>query len=91
MTSATTQDAAKYQVALGSIDSSKPKPILLNVESGVKTFIAAIAKNEKIEGIDIDPTEFAKLPNSQTGVTMHFIVKGRRRSLVLVLIPHQPP
>ena len=49
---------------------------MLNVESGVKTIIAAIAKNEKIEGIDIDPTEFAKLPNSQTGVAMHFIVKG---------------
>ena len=76
MSTTSTESTAKYQVALGSIDSSKPKPILLNVESGVKTIIAAIAKNEKIEGIDIDPTEFAKLPNSQTGVAMHFIVKG---------------
>lgn len=64
------------EVPLGAIDSSKPKPILLNVESGVKGIISAIAKNEKIEGIDISPEDFAKLPNSQTGVVMHFIVKG---------------
>lgn len=63
-------------VPLGAIDSSKPKPILLNVESGVKDVISAIAKNQKIEGTDIDPELFEKLPNSQTGVVMHFIVKG---------------
>lgn len=68
--------APEVQVSLGAIDSSKPKPILLNVESGVKDIISAIAKNQKIEGVDIDPTLFEKLPNSQTGVVMHFIVKG---------------
>ena len=65
-------------VPLGAIDSSKPKPILLNVESGVKDIISSIAKNQKIEGVDIDPEEFAKLPNSITGVVMHFVVKGLR-------------
>lgn len=63
-------------VPLGSIDSSKPKPILLNVESGVKDIITSIAKNQKINGVDIDVEKFEKLPNSLTGVVMHFIVKG---------------
>ena len=72
------ESATKYEVALGSIDSSKPKPILLNVESGVKSIITAIAGNKKIDGVDIDAEEFAKLPNSQTGVAMYFIVKGLR-------------
>jgi len=63
-------------VPLGSIDSSKPKPILLNVESGVKSIISAIAKNQKIDGVDIDVEKFEKLPNSITGVVMHFVVKG---------------
>ena len=70
------ESATKYKVELGSIDSSKPKPILLNVESGVKSIISAIAGNKKIDGVDIDAEEFAKLPNSQTGVAMYFIVKG---------------
>ena len=84
------EDPAKHQVelgertpfdkmvALGSIDSKKPKPILLNVESGIKDIISALAKNEKIDGVDIDPEEFAKLPNSQTGVVVYFIAKGLR-------------
>ena len=63
-------------VPLGSIDSKKPKPIILNVESGIKDITSAMAKNKKIEGVDIDPEEFAKLPNSITGVIMYFVVKG---------------
>jgi hypothetical protein len=63
-------------VPLGSIDSNKPKPILLNVESGVKSLISAIAKNQKIDGVDIDVEKFEKLPNSITGVVMHFVVEG---------------
>lgn len=70
------ESAPKYEVALGAIDKSKPKPILLNIESGVKNIISAIAGNKKIDGVDISAEEFAKLPNSQTGVAMYFIVKG---------------
>lgn len=50
--------------------------ILMNVENGVKKVISSIAKNEKIEGVDIDAEKFAGIPNSQTGVVMYFLTKG---------------
>ena len=48
----------------------------MNVEDGVKKLVSSIAKNEKLEGLDIDAEKFAALPNSQTGVIMYFLTKG---------------
>ena len=50
--------------------------MLLNCEGAVKDLISAIAKNEDIKGTDIKGEDFASLPNSITGVVMHFICEG---------------
>ena len=50
--------------------------MLLNCEGAVKDLISAIAKNEDIKGTDIKGEAFASLPNSITGVVMHFICEG---------------
>ena len=50
--------------------------MLLNCEGAVKDLISAIAKNEDIKGTDIKGVDFASLPNSITGVVMHFICEG---------------
>lgn len=65
--------APKYQVA---ISKESKATILCNVEEGIKNVISALAKKEKIDGVDIDVEKFAELPNSQTGVMMYFIAKG---------------
>jgi len=63
----------KYQVA---ISKESKATILCNVEEGIKNVISALAKKEKIDGVDIDVEKFAHLPNSQTGVMMYFLAKG---------------
>jgi len=63
----------KYQVA---ISKESKATILCNVEEGIKNVISALAKKEKIDGVDIDVEKFAHLPNSQTGVMMYFLDKG---------------
>ena len=76
------QEGAKYQVPL--IDPSKEDKkasLLLNVESGVKSLLDKISKNETVSGIDIDPKEFEKLPNSLTGVAMKLIMSGLKAEL----------
>ena len=50
--------------------------MLLNCEGAVKDLISAIAKNEDIKGTNIKGEDFASLPNSITGVVMHFICEG---------------
>lgn len=65
--------APKYQVA---ISKESKATILCNVEEGIKNVISALAKKEKIDGVDIDVEKFAELPNSQTGVMMYFLAKG---------------
>ena len=50
--------------------------MLLNCEGAVKDLISAIAKNEDIKGTDIKSEDFTSLPNSITGVVMHFICEG---------------
>ena len=63
----------KYQVA---ISKESKATILCNVEEGIKNVISALAKKEKIDGVDIDVEKFSHLPNSQTGVMMYFLAKG---------------
>jgi hypothetical protein len=50
--------------------------ILLNVEDAVKVVAQALAKKTAVKGADIDPTDFAHLPNSITGVMVHYFIKG---------------
>ena len=72
-------DAAKEDAAakhIVEIAKDSKSTILMNVEDGVKKLVSALAKKEKIDGIDIDVEKFAGIPNSQTGVVMYFLVKG---------------
>lgn len=70
---------AAYEVAL---KGESKTPMLLNVESGVKDIISALAKKEPIKGAeDISPEAFADYPNSITGVVMHLVVTGLKAEL----------
>jgi hypothetical protein len=79
-TTPSTEEAVttKYQVALKGDTKS---PMLLNVEGGIKEVASALAKKEKIAGIDIDAEAYAHLPNSLTGVMMHLVVAGLKAEL----------
>ena len=58
------------------IDNEVKTTILLNVEGAVKDLASALAKKREINGLNIDPTEFAHLPNSLTGVMVYYFCKG---------------
>jgi hypothetical protein len=79
-TTPSTEEVAttKYQVAL---KGDTKAPMLLNVEVGIKEVASALAKKEKIAGIDIDAEAYAHLPNSLTGVLMHLVVAGLKAEL----------
>jgi hypothetical protein len=72
-----TEDATEAEPAYElPISSEEKTTILLNVEGAVKDLAAALAKKREIKGVDIDPTEFAHLPHSLTGVMVHYFCKG---------------
>jgi len=51
--------------------------ILVSVEDSIKELLSHLAKKEDIgHSIDISPEDFKHLPNSITGVIVHYIVKG---------------
>ena len=58
------------------ISNESKGTMLLSCEGAVKDLISAIAKNEDIKGTDIKGEAFTSLPNSITGVVMHFICEG---------------
>jgi hypothetical protein len=59
------------------IDNEVKTTILLNVEENIKTLLKKLADKEEIGwGIDTDPEEFSHLPNSITGVIIHYVIKG---------------
>jgi hypothetical protein len=59
------------------IDNEVKTTILLNVEENIKTLLKKLADKEEIGwGIDTDPEEFTHLPNSITGVIIHYVMKG---------------
>ena len=59
------------------IDNEVKTTILLNVEENIKTLIKKLSDKEEIGwGIDTDPEEFSHLPNSITGVIIHYVIKG---------------
>ena len=59
------------------IDAEVKTTILISVEDTIKKLLSNLAnKNEIGWGIDTNPEDFAHLPNSITGVVVHYIVKG---------------
>ena len=59
------------------IDNEVKTTILLNVEENIKTLLKKLSDKEEIGwGIDTDPEEFTHLPNSITGVIIHYVIKG---------------
>lgn len=69
------------------ISTEEKTTILLNVESAVKDTIFALAKKQEIKELDIDPTEFAHLPNSLTGVLCYYLVKGLKDEFSIEFSP----
>lgn len=72
------EEHAKFNLP---INNDEKTTILLNVEGSIKDLVAALAKKNEIKGVDIDPEDFAHLPNSLTGVMVHFLVKGLKDEL----------
>ena len=58
------------------ISSEEKTSILLNVEGAVKELAAALAKKREVKGVEIDEAITAELPNSLTGVIVHYFCKG---------------
>ena len=77
MTEETAAATTKYEVAL-KVDKTA---LLLNVESGMKQLIGSLAKKTKIEGCDIEESEYEHFPNSFTGVVVHLLLRGLKEEL----------
>ena len=51
--------------------------ILISVEANIKELLSKLASKQEIGwGIETNPEEFQHLPNSITGVIVHYIIKG---------------
>ena len=74
----TEEAAAKFTLPISNEDKTT---ILLNVEGAIKDLAAALAKKNEIKGADIDPSAYEHLPNSLTGVMVHYFVKGLKDEL----------
>ena len=68
----TTEAAPSIQLPINTDTDS----ILLNVEKEVKTLLKSLARKEDVDGADIKIEAYSHLPNSITGVVMHYVVKG---------------
>ena len=77
ITPTTTEEAVAaapaYELPISSEDKTS---ILLNVEGAVKDLASALAKKREIKGVEIDEAITAELPNSLTGVIVHYFCKG---------------
>jgi hypothetical protein len=60
------------------INAEDKTTILLNVEAALKNIINNLAKKQEIKGTTIDTENFNHLPNSLTGVVIHYVVEGLR-------------
>ena len=71
-------DAAKITLP---INTEEKTTILLNVEGAVKELISALAKKNDVKGAEgIDASH---LPNSITGVVIHYVVEGLKKDFDL--------
>ena len=76
--SKTTEEPAKFNLPISNDDKTT---ILLNVEEAIKDLVKALAQKQEIKGADIELTDYAHLPNSLTGVMVHFLAKGLKDEL----------
>ena len=76
-----TEETAVPAKFTAPLKADEKTSILLNVEKGVKDVVGSLARKESIEGCDIDPATYEKLPNSFTGVVMHLVVAGLKAEL----------
>jgi len=74
----TDDTTTKYELPISTDDKAT---ILINVEGAVKDLVSALAKKTEIKGTKIDPTLFAGLPGSLTGVMVHYFVKGIKEDI----------
>jgi hypothetical protein len=58
------------------INTEEKTTILLNIEGAVKDIINNLAKKQEIKGANIDIERLNHLPNSITGVVIHYVVEG---------------
>jgi hypothetical protein len=59
------------------IDNEVKTTILISVEDNIKKLLSKLASKEEIGwGVDANPEDFKHLPNSITGVIVHYIIKG---------------
>lgn len=70
---ASATEAPKHQLPISPEDKTT---ILLNVEGAIKDLISSLAKKNPIKGTDIGVEELGHLPNSLTGVVVHYLMKG---------------
>ena len=61
------------------LNTDEKTTILLNVESTIKEIVNKIAKREDIEGFSINAEDYPEVPNSLTGVMVHYLVEGLKR------------
>lgn len=62
-----------------SLNTEEKTTILLNVESTIKEIVNGIAKREDIDGFPVAPEQYPEIPNSITGVIVHYLVEGLKR------------
>jgi hypothetical protein len=72
------EEAAKVDFTL-PINGENKTTILLNVEEAVKDVVSNIAKKQEIVGTTIDADRLNHLPNSITGVVIHYVVEGLKK------------
>ena len=72
------EEAAKVDFTL-PINIEDKTTILLNVEVAVKDIVSKLAKKQEVKGTTIDVERFNHLPNSITGVIIHYVVGGLKK------------
>jgi len=59
------------------IEYDQKTTILISVEANIKELLSKLASKQEIGwGVDTNPEDFQHLPNSITGVIVHYIIKG---------------
>jgi hypothetical protein len=69
----TATEEPKHKLPISADDKST---ILLSVEGAIKDLVSSLAKKTPVKGTDISEDELTHLPNSLTGVLVHYLVKG---------------
>jgi len=72
------EEAGKVDFTL-PINTEDKTTILLNVEGAVKDIVSNLAKRQQVKGTTIDVERFNALPNSITGVVIHYVVEGLKK------------